>query len=267
LISHIDDWVKGEKTGEVQHKAGKMSAHSYAASKGKEAGRDKVLDEEDIIRIRNFEISCAQFDEDEEDGIVEKIIPNTFDGKRKIINKFYKENFEIMKDSHLTVLWIERDNERLRQLVKERNNPEGLQYLKSWKFFRSTNGKVRIVQVRKKDEDPKLEKKKIAYWGKQNNVTFTKKRIAREEKKKMQEKVDKLEIVRGFPKAIWQYCTFTPKEYERRKEELKIVGDCCEIYVPSLSMEERSEKFDGLYGAYCIQRDPHRLSKNIKYHV
>jgi hypothetical protein len=51
---------------------------------------------------------------------------------------------------------MERDNERLKQLVKEKNNPEGLKYLKSWKFFRCTNGKTRIIRVEeiREKEDP-----------------------------------------------------------------------------------------------------------------
>jgi hypothetical protein len=40
MITYIEDWVKEEKIGEVQHKAGKMFAQSHEASKGKEAGRE-----------------------------------------------------------------------------------------------------------------------------------------------------------------------------------------------------------------------------------
>jgi hypothetical protein len=66
----------------------------------------------------------------------------------------------------------------------------------------------------------------------------------------MQEKVDRLEIIKGFPKVVWQYCTFTPEEYEKKKEKLKIDTHYNEIFIPKLFLNETSKKFNGLYGAY-----------------
>jgi hypothetical protein len=79
--------------------------------------------------------------------------------------------------------------------------------------------------------------------GKQVNATFTKKKIPCEERKKLQEKVDKLEIIKGFLKVVWQYCTFAAEEYKKRKEKLKIYRyEYCEIFIPKLSREEYKEE-------------------------
>jgi hypothetical protein len=86
--------------------------------------------------------------------------------------------------------------------------------------------------------------------GEQIGVSFTKKRIPREKKKKMQEKVDQLEIIKGFPKVVWQYCTFSLEVYRKKKEKLKIESDRSENFIPRLLLEEHGTKFRGLYGAY-----------------
>jgi hypothetical protein len=183
---------------------------------------EKVLTEGDIICIRNPEINFNQFEDEEEE--LESKQPVTFGERREIIDKSYKVNFEILKQSHKCVRGIELNNERLRRLVIEKNNPEGLKYLKSWKFFKCTNGKTRII----KDErptgkiDPQLEKKTIENWRRRNNAIFEKRRMTREKRKKLQLKVDKLEIIKGFLKAVCQYCSFSPEDYDRKKEELKI---------------------------------------------
>jgi predicted metalloendopeptidase len=97
-----------------------------------------------------------------------------------------------------------------------------------------------------------MEKKRVLYWGEQVGVTFNKKTISREAKKRMQEKVDRLEIIKGFPKIVWQFCTFTPEEYEKKKKKLKIETDRNEIFIPKLFMKESGKRFDDLYGAYCM---------------
>jgi predicted metalloendopeptidase len=45
--------------------------------------------------------------------------------------------------------------------------------------------------------DPIMERKRVKYWGEQVGVTFNKKIIPREEKMKMQEKVDRFKEVLG----------------------------------------------------------------------
>jgi hypothetical protein len=72
----------------------------------------------------------------------------------------------------------------------------------------------------------------------------------------VQEKIDKLEIIKGFPKIVCQYFVFSPEKYKKRKEELKIDRNYCEIYIPRLLMEEKADKFEELYGAYCMFGDP-----------
>jgi hypothetical protein len=217
--------------------------------------KDKVL-EEDIIRIRNFEANQNQDENEEEEEAPDEIIPITFEDRRKVIDNFYKENFEIRRSSFIIRWNAESEKERIRRLAEERKRPDYLSKLGSWKFFKCTNDKVRISQVRSRVEkmDPIARKRAIDYWDQQNNVTFVKKRKSGEERKALQEKVDKLEIIKGFTKVVWQYCTFTPEEYEKRKEKLKIERGYCEIFISKLYMEEYDEEFNGLYGAYCTRR-------------
>jgi hypothetical protein len=102
------------------------------------------------------------------------------------------------------------------------------------------------------DGDPELEKKRVAYWGQRNDVTFVRKKIAVKERKALQEKVDRLNIIKGFPKVVWDYCTFTPEEYEKKRKKLKVERGYCEIFLPRLYMQEYNVKFNGLYCAYSI---------------
>jgi hypothetical protein len=94
-----------------------------------------------------------------------------------------------------------------------------------------------------------LEKQRINYWGKSVGAVLKKKFFSKEEKLLMQQKVDALEIVKGFPKAFWQYCKFTPEEYKMKKEKFKIVGNYSEIIIPVLSFDEDKKKYDQFYGA------------------
>jgi hypothetical protein len=153
----------------------------------------------------------------------------TFKEKREIINEFYEKNFDVLKGSKCRVAWIERENEKRRQLSEERRF-EFVEY--KWKLFRCTNGKVKIIRDLEKDDHEKLlkERKLIAYWAERNGLTLEKKILPRKEMRALQEKVDKLNIIKGFPKVVWDYCTFPYDEYNRRKEKLKIERDYYEIY-------------------------------------
>jgi hypothetical protein len=151
------------------------------------------------------------------------------------------------------MLSIERDNVCLKKLIDRGENIK----LKSWKFLRCANGKLRIRMIRgdEKAIDPIMGKKRVLYWEQNNNATFERKIIPRKERKRKQEMVNKLKIIKGFPKVVWDYCTFTPEEYKERRDKLKIQKGLSEIFVPKLSMEEYTIKFGKLYGAYAINGD------------
>jgi hypothetical protein len=68
----------------------------------------------------------------------------------------------------------------------------------------------------------------------------------------MQEKVDALEIIRGFPKLVRQYCTFTPEEYEKKNAKFGIKRGYYEIYISILLMDQREKNYDKFYGAINI---------------
>jgi hypothetical protein len=93
---------------------------------------------------------------------------------------------------------------------------------------------------------------------------FAKKLISKEERRKLQDKVDALKIIKGFPKVVWQYCTFTPEDYEKRKEKLKTKRGFCELFIPKLFMNEWGTRFEGLYGAYCAHGDcPFKIQEHV----
>jgi hypothetical protein len=176
--------------------------------------------------------------------------------KRKplLINSTKKT--QILIKDNIIIRQVEERNEDLRKIVILKNRPDGLKRLQRCYFFRSTNGKV-LGKSKRIDEmvekiDPVMEKKRVRFWDEQVGATFSKKIISKEEKKMLQEKVDRLEIIKGFSKAVWQYCMFTPEDYEKKKEKLKITWNYSEIFIPKIFMEELGKRFDGLYGAYCI---------------
>jgi hypothetical protein len=92
-------------------------------------------------------------------------------------------------------------------------------------FFKCTNGKIRIIdKIWQKDElDPIMERKRVMHWSQTNGLTLEKKIVPIRDKRIMQGKVDKLKIIKGFPKVVWDYCTFTPEDYEKRKENPRLI--------------------------------------------
>jgi hypothetical protein len=95
-----------------------------------------------------------------------------------------------------------------------------------------------------------MEKKIMKCWGDNVGANFSEKMIPREEKKRLQDKVDALEIIKGFSKLVWQYCTFTLEDYEKKKAKMKIEREYLELFIPKLFMDEKGKKFDRFYGPY-----------------
>jgi hypothetical protein len=62
--------------------------------------------------------------------------------------------------------------------------------LRSWKFFRCRNDKLRIIQNHgpNEDVDPIILKKRVIYWEQKNNVTFNKKRTQSKRRKSCRKK-------------------------------------------------------------------------------
>jgi hypothetical protein len=52
---------------------------------------------------------------------------------------------------------------------------------------------------------------------------------------------------------VWQYCTFTPEDFEKKKKKFKIEIDHNEIFIPRLFMNERKEVYNKFYGAMSLQ--------------
>jgi hypothetical protein len=67
-------------------------------------------------------------------------------------------------------------------------------------------------------EDSEKIKGKVAYWIGMKGLTSQKKELPRKEVKEMQKRVDKLNIIKGFQKAILYYCTFSPEEYKKKRK-------------------------------------------------
>jgi hypothetical protein len=97
------------------------------------------------------------------DNLPETILV-TFEDKRRVIDNFYRENLEILADSRRVILDIERENEKIYRAIESGYNNKYM-HIRGWKFFRCTNGKLRIVQKSSNDEeiDPDMEKKRINY--------------------------------------------------------------------------------------------------------
>jgi hypothetical protein len=140
----------------------------------------KVLEEEDIVKIRNFETLQDETDEEEnEEDLEDKnmVELQTFDARREAIEMFFKNNIAVLRNSRIVVLRVEKESEIIHKRMVER----GIKIeLRSWKFFRCTNGKLKIIEKTSitEDGDPELEKKRVAYWGQRNDVTFVRKKIA-----------------------------------------------------------------------------------------
>jgi hypothetical protein len=137
---------------------------------------------------------------------------------------FIQKNFNYLEEEWRKILLIEEQNEKIEKL-----NEEQKKYNKpwSWKVFRCVNDKVKIAVYRWDEKfDRKMNEIMKLEWGKKNDVIFKEKEPPSEETRRKQEMVNELNIIKGFPKVVWDYCTFTLEEYTKEKAKLK---DCKEM--------------------------------------
>jgi hypothetical protein len=142
-------------------------------------------------------------------------------------------------------------------------------FLDGWKFFRCTKGKLKIIRKSLKNiEEERVDvKKSVAYWIEKNGLKTQFKELSKKEIRELQTKIDKLNIIKGFPKVVWNYCIFLPDKYRRRKEKLMVERGYHEIFIPKLFMQEYGKKFDGLHGAYLIDGRRSLKLDRVGYYV
>jgi hypothetical protein len=236
----------------------------------KEWEKTKTLKKEDILRMVNYEEIPLEIDEtsNEKEAIIESCT-KTFKEKKEIMNEFFDKNWKNVVTGMKNIRWVESQNGEIIEYMKKK----GLSMeLYTWKFFRSINNLVKVaIYAGNEKIDPELEKKKKLYWGKANNVIFRRRNMLSDVLREKQKRIDKLNIKKGFPQIIWEYCTFTLEEYERRKAKLKIKRGFAELFVPKLHMEEEKRKFDKLFGAYSMQgdlpyADDYEFTRGIREH-
>jgi hypothetical protein len=92
-----------------------------------EKRKKKTLEEEDIIRIRNFETIQVD-DEDEEEVDLTKNVPNTFKEKIVFFNNFFRENYKNLFEGNWIMLYIETKNAEIRRIPIEKNRPDYLKF-------------------------------------------------------------------------------------------------------------------------------------------
>jgi hypothetical protein len=192
--------------------------------KNKNWEKYKVLKEEDIIRIRNA--GTFHYETEEEEDMNEtKIL--TFEDKRRVIGNFYKNNLEILKSSNRYMLDIEKQNEKVRQAIEKGADVNRVsKFIRTWKFFRCTNGKLRIIS------------------GKWLLVAFNKKEIFWENIKRDQAKseldcyeIRLAEIVNSF--------TDVTRKYWKNQKGIATRSRRTKLFKSDLFINRRSQKYYG----------------------
>jgi hypothetical protein len=157
------------------------------------------------------------------------VVLNNFVERKEAVENFFKSiRYKRWIENNAIIQRIYDEDEMRKQGCSERYKLQFKHRVIS--FRRTKRGQLLIVmKVKNLDivegpeyiPDPNWWNNYVREWGAKAGAIFEKRFLCNDMISWMQKKVDALEIKRGFPKFFWQYCIFTPTEYEAAKKKYK----------------------------------------------